>query len=116
MKNKTILTKEQFERQSFTHCLRKGIMYDNYGNYLSFVRAEYKSESVDITTNYTTTPTGIPRKLYIWRSKDDNRVRDRHARYDDRIFDWNYPKMVKPGEDYGCRCYAEFIENELGGI
>lgn len=112
---KPILTKEQFEQQSFAHWLRKGIIYDNYGNYgnyLNFVRAEYKSESMSTNTTETTV---IPRRLYIWRSKDDNKVRDGHAEYDDKIFDWNNANMIKPGEDFGCRCYAEFIENDLDG-
>lgn len=93
-----ILTKKQFERQAFAHWLRKGIVYDNYDNYLQFAKAEYKSESETQT-----------RKLYVWRSMDDNKVRGSHAEHDDRIFDWN-SEMVKPGEDYGCRCYAEFVE------
>ena len=28
---------------------------------------------------------------YVWRSRDDARVRDSHADYDDRIFDWDTP-------------------------
>jgi hypothetical protein len=123
---KTILTKEQFERQSFNHWLRKGVMYDNYDNYLKFAKAEYKSET---ETKPETESEPKTRKLYIWRSKDDHKVRESHAEYDDddhkvreshaeyddRVFDWNDGDMKKPGEDYGCRCYAEFIEIDDDG-
>lgn len=50
-----------------------------------------------------------PKKLYIWRSKDDDKVRPEHADRDDKIFHWNSDE-IKPGEDYGCRCYAEFLD------
>jgi len=46
---------------------------------------------------------------YIWRSQDDGKVRSRHAKFDDKIFAWDEaPEGGKhPGEDYGCRCWAE---------
>jgi len=45
---------------------------------------------------------------YIWRSQDDGRVRHSHAGLDDRVFEWqNPPATGHPGEDYGCRCWAE---------
>jgi SPP1 gp7 family putative phage head morphogenesis protein len=45
---------------------------------------------------------------YIWRSSDDNRVRSTHAARDDQTFscDERLPGGF-PGEDFGCRCYAE---------
>lgn len=51
------------------------------------------------------------RQNYIWRSKDDDKVRSSHLEKDDKIFNWE-SNDLKPGEDYGCRCYAEFIDNE----
>lgn len=45
---------------------------------------------------------------YIWRSKDDDKVRSRHAQYDDQIFSWDEPpEGGHPGEGYNCRCFAE---------
>lgn len=50
------------------------------------------------------------RKLYIWRSMDDDKVRGGHLQKDDKIFDWESDD-IRPGEDYGCRCYAEFLDD-----
>ena len=45
---------------------------------------------------------------YIWRSRDDAKVRDSHAAYDDRVFRWDDPpEGGHPGEAHNCRCYAE---------
>jgi len=47
---------------------------------------------------------------YIWRSRDDTKVRDSHAAFDDRVFRWNDPpEGGHPGEAHNCRCYAEPI-------
>lgn len=47
---------------------------------------------------------------YIWRSGDDDKVRDSHAAYDDRVFRWDGPpEGGHPGEAHNCRCYAEPI-------
>lgn len=45
---------------------------------------------------------------YIWRSRDDAKVRDSHATYDDRVFRWDDPpEGGHPGEAHNCRCHAE---------
>lgn len=45
---------------------------------------------------------------YIWRSRDDAKVRDVHAEHDDKIFDWDSPpESGHPGQAYNCRCFAE---------
>lgn len=45
---------------------------------------------------------------YIWRTRDDERVRPSHAANNGKIFAWdNPPPTGHPGEDYGCRCTAE---------
>ncbi|MEH6721116.1 MAG: phage minor head protein [Aurantimonas endophytica] len=45
---------------------------------------------------------------YIWRSRDDRRVRPLHAAYDDQVFDWDEPpEDGHPGEAINCRCIAE---------
>ena len=51
---------------------------------------------------------GIER--YIWRSRDDEKVRDSHADYDDHVFRWDEPPAGgHPGQAHNCRCYAEPI-------
>lgn len=51
---------------------------------------------------------GIER--YIWRSRDDAKVRDSHADYDDQVFRWDEPPAGgHPGHAHNCRCYAEPI-------
>lgn len=47
---------------------------------------------------------------YIWRSRDDDKVRDSHAAYDDRVFRWDDPpEGGHPGQAHNCRCVAEPI-------
>jgi hypothetical protein len=50
---------------------------------------------------------------YIWRSRDDRKVRLGHQQNDDKIFAVEgepRPEGGKlPGTDFGCRCYAEWI-------
>ncbi|MBZ8133385.1 hypothetical protein CLD20_08920 [Afifella sp. IM 167] len=55
---------------------------------------------------------GIDR--YVWRSRDDEKVRPLHARHDDRVFFWDEPpEGGHPGEAWNCRCWAEpFVEEE----
>ena len=45
---------------------------------------------------------------YIRRSRDDAKVRDSHADYDDQIFRWDQPPAGgHPGQAHNCRCVAE---------
>lgn len=45
---------------------------------------------------------------YIWRTRNDAKVRPDHAANAGQIFAWdNPPPTGHPGEDYGCRCVAE---------
>jgi len=52
---------------------------------------------------------------YIWRTSQDDRVRETHAEKDGQRFDWNAPPSDTghPGEDINCRCTAE---PDLGSI
>lgn len=55
---------------------------------------------------------GIER--YVWRSRDDAKVRDSHAVYDDRVFQWDEPpEGGHPGEAHNCRCYAEPVVSNV---
>ena len=45
---------------------------------------------------------------YIWRTMNDNRVRDEHRDRDGRHYSWsNAPHDGHPGQAIQCRCYAE---------
>lgn len=58
---------------------------------------------------------------YIWRTSEDERVRDSHKKMEDVIINWNDPPSPEllnrqpsegyyhAGEIYNCRCYAEPI-------
>ena len=49
--------------------------------------------------------------FYIWRTKEDDRVREDHGLRDGMVFAWDHPpKGGHPGDDYGCRCWAEPLE------
>lgn len=51
-------------------------------------------------------------RFYIWHTQEDDKVRPEHAANDGQVFDWNNPPPTgNPGDDYGCRCWAEFIES-----
>lgn len=53
------------------------------------------------------------RVFYRWRTSEDERVRPEHAARHGRIFSWVYPPAGgHPGEDYGCRCWAELVRND----
>ncbi|MFO1242527.1 MAG: phage minor head protein [Rickettsiales bacterium] len=61
-----------------------------------------------------------PTPYYIWRTRGDDKVRISHAENNGKIFAWdNPPPTGNPGEDYGCRCWAEpyydLVERTLNG-
>lgn len=50
---------------------------------------------------------------YIWHTRGDDKVRSAHAVNDGKVFAWeNPPDTGHPGEDYGCRCWAEPVNAE----
>jgi len=55
-------------------------------------------------------------KRYIWRTRQDSRVRPGHARLEGTVQRWAKPpdvgggRMLHPGEDWNCRCIAVPIE------
>lgn len=60
--------------------------------------------------------TRIGLRRFTWRTSQDERVRDEHAAFDDKVFDWATgagPEGLIPGEDFNCRCTAEPLEEEL---
>jgi Phage Mu protein F like protein len=53
---------------------------------------------------------------FIWRSRDDRRVRALHQDHEDQIFSWSTPpEYGAPGTAFGCRCSAEpvFVMEDL---
>jgi hypothetical protein len=49
-----------------------------------------------------------PTPNYIWRTRNDGKVRSSHADREGRVFSWDGPPVGgHPGEDYNCRCTAE---------
>jgi len=47
-------------------------------------------------------------EYYVWRSVGDSRTRSEHAERDGKVFQWdNPPEGGHPGDDYGCRCFAD---------
>jgi hypothetical protein len=50
---------------------------------------------------------------YIWRTRGDDKVRASHAANNGKTFSTsNPPPTGNPGEEFGCRCWAEPIGNE----
>lgn len=53
--------------------------------------------------------------FYIWRTQNDGHVRAEHAVNNGKIFSWDDPPPTgHPGEDFGCRCWAEAYEVDGG--
>jgi SPP1 gp7 family putative phage head morphogenesis protein len=52
---------------------------------------------------------------YTWRTCLDERVRDSHAEKEGKVFRFDDPPddTGNPGEDYGCRCWAEPLMEDL---
>lgn len=51
---------------------------------------------------------GLGIRQYVWRSRDDGKVRSSHAHYDDQVFSWDDPpEGGHPGQAFNCRCHAE---------
>lgn len=49
-----------------------------------------------------------PSTYYVWRTREDEKVRPSHAANDGKIFAWDNPPLTgNPGDDFGCRCAAE---------
>ena len=49
-----------------------------------------------------------PTTRYIWRTRNDGKVRSSHAAREGQVFSWDDPPVGgHPGEDYNCRCTAE---------
>lgn len=55
-----------------------------------------------------------PTTHYIWRTQGDSKVRPSHRANDGKIFSWDDPPPTgHPGEDFGCRCFAQAYYPEV---
>ena len=64
---------------------------------------QVSSKTVDRRSEAETAPTH-----YIWRTRQDGKVRPSHAANHGKVFAWDEPPATgHPGEDYECRCRAE---------
>lgn len=59
---------------------------------------------------------------FIWRTVNDQRVRDEHAELDGQEFEWSDPpvdsetgEQMTPGSPIRCRCYAEPVLDDIVG-
>jgi SPP1 gp7 family putative phage head morphogenesis protein len=63
---------------------------------------------------------------YIWRTRGNEAVRDDHKRLEGAIFEWGKPPITvtsgkrsgernEPAQDINCKCYAEFIVEDITG-
>jgi peptidoglycan hydrolase-like protein with peptidoglycan-binding domain len=54
---------------------------------------------------------------YIWRTCKDEKVREDHTVREGQAFDWSSsPEGDHPGEDYGCRCWAEPADDSIRSV
>jgi len=52
---------------------------------------------------------GNKKQYYIWRTKEDDKVRMKHRFFEGKIFHIDNPSsMGYPGKDYNCRCIRDF--------
>jgi hypothetical protein len=71
---------------------------------------QYLRKGISIETSLKTEISKRDSGFYVWRTREDDKVRPSHAANDDKVFAWNNPPPTgNPGEDYGCRCHAENI-------
>lgn len=55
-----------------------------------------------------------PTTHYVWRTRNDGKVRSSHADREGQVFSWDDPPTGgHPGKDYNCRCTAEPYSAEI---
>ena len=77
-----------------------------------FWARDQASKFFGAVTKERQTKAGLPG--YVWRTMEDQRVRDRHQHVNGKYFEWKNPpaagtngEHIHPGDDYNCRCWAE---------
>ncbi len=68
----------------------------------------YLRKGISIELQLKAAADAHPTSNYVWRTREDEKVRPSHAANDGVIFAWDAPPPTgHPGEDFGCRCIAE---------
>lgn len=68
----------------------------------------YLRKGISIELQLKAVAAAHPTPSYVWRTREDEKVRPSHAANDGVIFAWDTPPPTgHPGEDFGCRCIAE---------
>ncbi len=89
----TITPDSPLYQKAFEQYLRKGTLMD--------VSIKTLLQKAETAASHTTA-------FYIWHTQGDGKVRPSHAANEGRIFAWDKPPATgNPGEDFGCRCWAE---------
>jgi hypothetical protein len=53
-----------------------------------------------------------PEGQYVWRTVEDEKVRNSHAEFNRTVRDWN--DDPDPGEEFNCRCWASSVDEAIG--
>lgn len=97
--------RDQLRAEVATRVTETGVAVDPNDPVITSIIARY----AEILNGFLQTE-GLHIDRYIWRSRDDSRVRAAHAGYDDHIFFWSDPpEGGHPGQGWNCRCTAEPI-------
>ena len=97
--------RDQLRAEVAARLIETGVAVDPNDPVITSIIARY----AEILNGFLQTE-GLHVERYIWRSRDDSRVRSAHAGYDDHIFFWsNPPEGGHPGQGWNCRCTAEPI-------
>jgi SPP1 gp7 family putative phage head morphogenesis protein len=68
----------------------------------------YLRKGISIELQLKAAADARPTPSYVWRTREDEKVRPSHAANDGVIFAWDAPPPTgHPGEDFGCRCIAD---------
>ena len=83
--------------------MEAGMIVTNQDEYRrAFVEYLRKGTPIRLQTKQATTS-----GQYVWRTRNDDKVRLSHRANDGHVFDWSAPPDTgHPGSEYGCRCQA----------
>lgn len=81
------------------------------------IKAAYELKEIDnelYSFFITKNDNQVSTRSYIWRTQGDEKVRPSHKSNNGKIFSYdNPPPTGNPGDEYGCRCWAEPYTGEI---